>query len=159
MGRKRIRQPGVDCRTRILAFDALGFESEIDHHDGVLLHHAHQHDQAHERVEVQFLVKQRQRQQRAKHGRRKSGKNGDGMNKALIQNAQDDVDHQNRDDQQNGQASEGPLEFLHGSLKIHAQVCGMCISRTTAFSLSAAWPSETPGARLKETVTEGSWPK
>ena len=36
---------------------ALRVDGEIDHHDGVLLHHAEQHDDAHEGVQVQFLVK------------------------------------------------------------------------------------------------------
>ena len=121
MGRKRMQTTGVDGFARTHALVALGIQSEVDHHDRVLLHHAHQHDQAHERVQVQLPVKQRQRQQRAKQGRGKSGKNGDGMDEALIQNPEDDVDHQDRDDQQNGQAAEGAFEFPHGSLETHAQ--------------------------------------
>ena len=51
-----------------LAFQPLRFEREIDHHDGVLLHHAEQHDEADEGVEVELLVEDLQREQRAEDG-------------------------------------------------------------------------------------------
>ncbi len=91
---------------------------EIDHHDGVLLHHAEQHDDADERVKIELLVEQQQRQQRAEHRRRQAGKNRDGVNEALVQNAQHDVDHQNRHDQQDRQVLERVLKFLHRALEM-----------------------------------------
>ena len=42
--------------TRRLAFLAFGFEREVDHHDGVLLHDADQQDDADERDDVEILV-------------------------------------------------------------------------------------------------------
>ncbi len=40
-------------------------DGEVDHHDGVLLHDAHQHDQADEGVEVEIDLEEHQRQQSA----------------------------------------------------------------------------------------------
>ena len=42
------------------------------------------------------------------------------MNEALIQNSQHDINHQDGDDQQNRQALERLLEFLHRALEIRA---------------------------------------
>ena len=99
---------------------ALRFEREIDHHDGVLLHHAEQHDQPHEREQVQLLVEQLQRQQRAEHRRRQPGKNRDGVDEALVQNSENDVNRQNRHDQQNRHPPEAALEFAHRALEADA---------------------------------------
>ena len=83
-------------------------------------HHAEQHDQADEGVEVQLLMKQPQREQRAEHRRRQSRKNRDGMDEALVQDAQHDVDYQDGYDQQDRQPLEGLLEFLHRALEVDA---------------------------------------
>ena len=53
---------------------ALGFEREIDLHDRVLLHEAHQHDQADKRINIELDLKHDQRQQRAHAGRREGPK-------------------------------------------------------------------------------------
>jgi len=45
-----------------LCFLALGLQSEIDLHDGILLHDADQHDQADKRVDAQVDLKEKQSQ-------------------------------------------------------------------------------------------------
>ena len=39
------------------------------------------------------------------------------MDETLVQNAENDVDHENRDDQQQAQSDEGILEGLRGALE------------------------------------------
>ena len=99
---------------------ALGFQGEIDLHDGVLLHDADQHDQAHKRVDVQVDVEQQQRHQRAETGRRQTRENGDGVDVTLVQNAEHDVHHRDGDDQQHPQVSERALEGLRRALELRA---------------------------------------
>ena len=53
---------------------ALRFDREIDHHDRVLLHDSDQHDDADERVDIQLVVEQQQRGQRAHAGGRAARK-------------------------------------------------------------------------------------
>ncbi len=59
---------GVDGVEGAHAFGALGFNGEIDHHDGVLLHDAEEHDQADKGVEVEILMEDLEREQRAEYG-------------------------------------------------------------------------------------------
>ncbi len=62
-----------------------------------------------------------------------AGKNGDGMDEALVEHAQHHVNHQNGHDQQNREALEGLLEGLHGSLvkrgqrRGHAQLANQIV--------------------------------
>ena len=112
----------VDRLHRRLAFLALGFQREIDLHDRVLLHDADQHHQADEGIDVEIDVKHHQRQQRADTGRRQSGKNRQRMNVAFVQHAQHDVNHQDRDDQQQRQVLERTLEGLRGAFEVRVHV-------------------------------------
>ena len=89
-----------------LSFCALGVQGEVNHHDGILLDNADQHDDAHEGVEIQLLVEEAKSQERSDAGGRQTGKNGQRMNKALIQNSKNDVDHENRRQQQQAHAGE-----------------------------------------------------
>ena len=54
IGRKRSRHASIDRVLRRLAFVALGFQREVDHHDGVLLHDADQQDDADQRDHTQI---------------------------------------------------------------------------------------------------------
>ena len=65
-------------------------------------------------------MEQFQGEQRAEHGRGQTGENRDRVDQALVENAQYDVDHEHRDQQQNRQTAEGVLESLHRP----AEICG-----------------------------------
>ncbi len=52
---------------------ALRVDGEINHHDGVFLHDADEHDEADEAVDVQINPKNHQRDQRAETRRRQAG--------------------------------------------------------------------------------------
>ena len=104
MGRKRTRQASWMASPGDMPVRALGFEREVDHHDGVLLHDADQHDDADEGVDVELVMEHQQRGQRAQSGRGQAGKNRQRMDEALIQNAQHHVDDQDRHHQQESHA-------------------------------------------------------
>ena len=92
-------------------FGALGVEREVNHHDGVLLHDADQQDDADQRDQRQVLAAQQQRQQRAHARRRQAREDGDGVDVALIEHAQDDVDDDDGGQDQERLALERGLEL------------------------------------------------
>ena len=100
-----------------LAFLPLRAEREIDLHDRVLLHDADQHDQPHERVDVQLDLEQVQGQQRAEARRGQAGEDRDGVDVALVQNSQHDVNDHDGHDQQHIEVLEGRLESLRRPLE------------------------------------------
>ena len=91
---------------------AFALDGEVDHHDGVFLHDADQHDDADKAVEIEAKSKICKVKQRAKSGGRQTGKNRKRMDEALIQDAQDDVDHQNGHEQQNPKPDREDLKGL-----------------------------------------------
>jgi hypothetical protein len=117
-------------------------DGEIDHHDGVLLHHAEQHDDAHEGVQVELLMEDQQREQRAEDRRGQAGENRDGVNEALIQHAQHDIDHQDGHDQQDREVLEGASETPSRFPGSGGDGGGMRRSAMAWSTCSAAWPSE-----------------
>ncbi len=106
-----------------LAFLTLGFQGEIDHHDGVLLHNADQQNDADERDDVEILVEEHQRRDSPHAGRGQSGKNREGVNVAFVQHAENDV-HRN-DGGQNQQRFIGQrrLERLRRALESRLDAC------------------------------------
>jgi len=80
----RAPAPALPCSA-----SAPGLQREVDLHDGVLLH---------------------QRQQRAEAGRGQAGENRQRVDVAPVENAQGDVDHQDRDDQRQPKT----LEWMRG---------------------------------------------
>ena len=90
--RTEAQQAGfIDRVDRRLAFLALRFQREVDHHDGVLLHDTDQQDDADQGHHAQIQVEQHEREDRAHAGRRQRRQNRDGVDVALIQHAQHDV--------------------------------------------------------------------
>src|SRR3970282_838689 len=69
MGRKRMRQASWIRSAR--AAPSLRLDVEVDHHDGILLDDADQHDDADKAVHVKLLAEHPQREQRAEAGRGK----------------------------------------------------------------------------------------
>ena len=98
----------------------LRLNGEVNHHDGVFLHDAHEHDEADKPVDVQVNVKQHQREQRAKARRRQAGQNRQRMDEAFVENSQDDVNHQNGHDQQKSQPGQRRLKHRRRALEARA---------------------------------------
>ena len=149
----------VDGFARRLALLALGFQREVDHHDGVLLHDADEQDDADQGDDAEIGAAEQQRQQRADAGRRQRRENRDRVDVAFVQHAQHDVDRDQRgQDQQRllrQRGLKGLGRALEAGLDAGRQVRGPA---WPARWPSTASPSETPGARLKESVTTGNWP-
>ncbi len=148
----------VDGLGRREALIALGFESEVDLHDRVLFHDADQHDESHERVDVQIHVEQIQRDQRAEAGRRQSGKNRQRVNVAFVQDAEHDVHHQDRDDQQNPQIAERTFERFGRAFEVRCDSRRARSRSARSCTFETTSPSEAPGFKLNETVTALSCP-
>src|ERR1700730_9858369 len=100
-----------------LAALALGLYGEVDHEDGVFLHQADQQNDADERDDAEVRVDQPNGEQRADTRGRKSGKNGDGMDIALVQDSQDDIDGSKSGEDQQRLGRKGVLEGLRSALK------------------------------------------
>ena len=65
IGRKRSKQASRIAARAATLPPLPPFDCEVDHHDGVLLDDAHQHDDADDADNVQIMTERQQRQQRA----------------------------------------------------------------------------------------------
>src|ERR1044071_6503882 len=84
---------GIVKKNGIMMVDfALELQREVHHHNAVLLDNADEQDDADDGDDAQVLLEKHQRQERAHSGGRQGGEDGDGMNEALIEHAEDNVD-------------------------------------------------------------------
>jgi hypothetical protein len=137
---------------------ALHLQREVDHHDGVLLHDADQQDDADQPDDIQLHVEEQQRQQRAGAGRRQRGENRDGMDVALIEHAQHDVDREQRGQNEHRLRRERILKRRAVPWKLPWIDEGIRRPSQLASMARVAVPRSPPGARLKEMVTQGNCP-
>ena len=100
---------------------ALRLQREVHDHDAVLLHNADQQDDADDGDHAQILAEEHERQQRAHAGRRQRGENGDGVNEALVENAEHDVDGDQRGQNQQRFIGERIVERCRGALEVGLQ--------------------------------------
>ena len=75
---------------------ALGVEREVDEHDAVLLDDADQQNDADQRDDTEVVMEDHQHQQRADPGRGQCRQDRDRVNEAFVENAEDDVDDDER---------------------------------------------------------------
>ena len=85
-------------------FRALPVEGEVDHHDGVFLDDADQHDDANKGVEAQIDLEHVKRDQRAERRRRQAGEDGQRVDEALVEDAENDVNDEDGNHQQHAEA-------------------------------------------------------
>ena len=81
------------------------------------------------------------------------------MDIALIEHPQNDIHHQNRRRDQDGrrrQMTTGMPERCPGTSP--CSVCGTFSCSCKAWIFATASPSDTPGATLNDSVTDGNWP-
>ena len=112
----------VDGVERGLPFLAFGLESEVDHHDGVFLDDTDQQNDADKRDDAELHAEKKQRQDGAHAGGGKRGENRDGVDVALVQDAENDVDGNERSKDQQGLVGEGVEKGRGGALesRLHA---------------------------------------
>jgi hypothetical protein len=95
--RAEAQQAGlIDRLPGRFSFVAFGVECKVDHHDRVLLHDADEENDADDRDDGEIVAGHHQRQQRADTGRWQRRQNREGVNEALIEHAQHDVDGDDR---------------------------------------------------------------
>ena len=105
------------------------------------------------------MPEEHQRQQRAERRERQPGQDRERVDEALVQDAEHDVDHEDREDEQHEQSLLRAPEHLRVPEK-RAGDRRRQDRRARSFSTRPSpSPSETPGARLNEIVTVGSWPE
>ncbi len=117
IGRKRSKLASIDRIGRVQAPLAFPFQGEVDHHNAILFNDADQQDDADDRHHAQILFEQDQRKQCADAGRRQRGKDGDGMDEAFIEHAENDVYRDQGGEDQQSFIGQGILEGSGGSLK------------------------------------------
>ena len=101
-------------RQPLLVFDLLG---KIDQHDAVLLDDADEQDDADDRDHAQIVVNRHQQQQRAEAGRRQGRDDGDRVDQALVEHAEDEVDDEQRCGYEDRRARQRRSECLGVALK------------------------------------------
>src|ERR1700733_6778112 len=90
---------------------ALRSERKIDHHDSVLLHDADEQQDADGGDDRELGIEQPQRQRRADAGREQRRENGERMDQALVEDAEHDID---RDERCAEQKRHARLRLLEG---------------------------------------------
>src|SRR5204863_7025890 len=101
----------VDGLLGALAFvDAL--EGEVNDHDAVLLDDAHQHEHADEGVEGGDFAEEPEGGQAPHQGDGQGGEDGDGVEVAFVEDAEDHIHDENGQDHQDDEAGDGFAEGL-----------------------------------------------
>ena len=103
--------------SELLPSSPFGLEREVDHHDGVLLHDADQQDDADDADDVEVHAEEQQREDGADAGGGQRGEDGDGMDVALIEHAQHDVDGDERGEDEDRLVGQRCFECLGGALE------------------------------------------
>ncbi len=82
----------ADRRRRAPALLALEHQGDVDHHDGVLLHDADQHQHADDRDHREVHPEELQCPERPDRRRRQAGEDGERVDEALVEDAEHEVD-------------------------------------------------------------------
>src|SRR3984957_577423 len=77
---------------------ALGLQSKIYHHDGILLDDADQQDNADDRNDIEILFEQHESENGADAGGRQRGNDGERVNEAFVQDPENNVDREKSGD-------------------------------------------------------------
>src|SRR5271155_1342994 len=93
------------------------FQGEVNHHDAVLFHDADEQDNSYQRDDAEFLAADQQSQDRSDAGGRQRGKNRDGMDVTLVENAEHDVHRDERGQNQDRLVAQRSLKRGGRALK------------------------------------------
>src|SRR5581483_3040460 len=116
--RTKAKQAGlIDGFDGSLALLGFRLDREIDHQDGVFLHDADEKDDADERDHAEFRAREHEREKSADARGRKRGENRDGVDIALVKDAENDVHSAKSGDNEDQFRRLGVLEGLGGALK------------------------------------------
>ena len=159
IGRKRNRQACV-IASRVSRPWRSACEREVDHHDRVLLDDADQQNDADEGDDRHLHVEHLERQQRADARRGQGRDDGDRMDVALVENAEHEIDRQQRRADQQQSARTAPAARRAPCRRRRRARWTACRCRWTACRRSRLCASliALPGARLNEIVAAANWP-
>ena len=102
IGRKRSDARFVNGRAPVVAF-VQPMEREVDDHDAVLLHDAHEEEEANHGIKRERGIKKPERHQAADDRREKRREHGNRMDVALVENSENHVHDEERRDDEEGQ--------------------------------------------------------
>src|ERR1700730_2795295 len=139
----------VDRISRCLALFALRLQREVDHHDRVLLHDADQQDDADQRDDVQVRLEELKREDGADARRGQRRENGDGVDIALVEDAQEDVDGDERGEDEERLAGGGGLEGLRRALEAGADRRGQTDLLLGGLDRRDGMPERDPGRQVE----------
>ena len=107
-------------------------------------------------ITLRSVPAEQQRQQRADAGRGQRRENRDRMDVAFVQHAEHDVDGDERGENQQRLVGQRCLKRLRPCLESSPECWPASRSRASPVSIAfTASPSETPGARLNDSVIDG----
>ena len=157
IGRKRVRAAWRMASRGDRPCSRSACQGEVDHQDGVLLDDADQQDHADQGDDRELDLEDDQGDHRADPGRGQGGEHGQRVDVALIEDAQHQVDGDER--RQRPVPARWPgdcWKTLAVPWKPPWMVAGMPISASAWRSAAVASLKDLPGARLKEMVVAGS---
>src|SRR5438093_545584 len=99
---------------------ALEVERDVDHHDRVFLHDPDEQDDSDHRDDREVHPADQQREQRTDAGRRQGGQDRERVDQALVEDAQDDVDRDQRRQDEQRLVGERGLEGLRRARELPA---------------------------------------
>src|SRR5664280_1914669 len=102
----------------------LGVEGEVDHHDRILLDDADEKNDADERDDREVLPAENEREESPDARGRKRRKDRDGVDRALVQDAEKDVDRHERGENEERRVRERRTERPRGSLESRLDALG-----------------------------------
>src|SRR5262249_16376715 len=82
-------------------FVAIGFERKVNHHDGVFLNDADEKNDTDERDDAELRPAKKKRENGANSGGRKRRKDRDGMDETFVENAENNVNRNQRGQNEN----------------------------------------------------------
>ena len=110
----------VDGFFRTLAALPFRDKGEVNHHDGVLLHDADEQDDADHGDDTEIGLGDQEGNESTDAGRGKGRENGQGMDEALIEHPEHDIDGNKSESNKVRLGGEGCLEGLSGALEATA---------------------------------------
>ena len=121
IGRNRNNRRLPDRLLRRHVLVALGGDREVDHHDAVLLDDADQEDNADQGDQAEIESKRHQDRERADACRGQRRENRQRMDVAFVEDAEDQIDHDQRREDQKRHSAERLLERLRGALEARTE--------------------------------------
>ena len=110
-------------------------------------------------VHVELVTEDEQRHQRAEAGERQRREDGERMEQAFVEDAEHEIDHEHRDEEQRAEPGERRLERLGRALEARGDAAGQHLCAPHVLRARPPRSASDPGFTLNDTVAAGSWPE